>query len=431
MSLVINSNVQYNGELSALPTNNAPLPDGAAYYQDFKKGIYVGLSSNNEIVRPTNLAHVNSRANRLIAMLDGSIGWGVSSDYSYPDKTPLGIAVNTSLTQLFSFSSDLTNPVWLKESINVTQPDTQYQPFTITAAGSSVANIKQSFKAIASLAGVQIIAGADSARYLMVSCDEKHAFAVFDLKVGKVVNQSGVYNAYCVPFGKYFICSIGLNELTANSNYNIAFSIVNSADDNLATLTNVAAGLSLKVCYPLAQCNTVVPVLNPTTVSIATDGMTITAIQKIQVINQVTDFIKFKTPIYAQFSNALIVSVFRTVSEGRIRVSFNPFNTSTNPGRLVVDYVNDSDVVTNLYVSNEIIKADYIYKVALKVDGNKLSIYVNENTIIEDLVATMLSSTWTLDYISHAHSLNGYVHKLIQFNKALETNKIKHVLSHM
>ena len=145
-------------------------------------------------------------------------------DYDPVAKTPKGLLIEETRTNLLTYSQDFTNAAWIGGQVSVTAnsttaPDGTSTASKITGSGTSSQHaIRQGVTTTAGLVTYSIYAKAGTNNYLqLLTNNDSNAFANFDLSAGVIGTVGSTVTASIVSVGSsWYRCSISGN-LVSNS----------------------------------------------------------------------------------------------------------------------------------------------------------------------------------------------------------------------
>lgn len=423
MSVVIKSNKAFAGNLSLLPTELAPLPQGAAYYHDYVKNLFVGhLTAGGEGKNTTLTNNVTLGSS---VTVNASGGLENSTGRYFKDGKSLGIIANGLSNTALNSPLDLTNAAWTKTSLVVGAKESEYSPHLLTAsAGSGAkASVSQAISQVISTAAVYAFAKKDTARYLMIEVTGSvNSFAVYDLETGNVTNVGSLISyAKTIQRGNCLQCAFGILNGAALAG-DVKYSIVKSPTAKPGD-TFTYDGTETMYLGPVNVDQSTQTARMPTPGSRPDRNILIT--QKTSVNNAITVFVKAKLSELSVYgSPARIVEI--GTGSGSIAVGFNTIAFATNPhGLYIAESLTNIDATQNVLTSTSdaLWNSDEVITVGVRLDGNKVTV-VHKDVVLEATHST-LPQSWILDAVRIGRLSDSFMQKYIQFNKAMTINEMK------
>lgn len=414
MSVVIKSNKAFAGNPALLPTELAPLPQGAAYYHDYVKNLFVGhLTGGGQGKNTTllnNMALGGGVTVNALGELENSTGRYFKNGQS------LGLIATGLSNSALNSPLDLTDVAWKKTSLVVGAKESEYSPHLLTAITSvnTKASVSQAISKVISTAAVYAFVKKGTARYLMIEVTGSvNSFAVYDLETGNVTNVGSLVSyAKTIQRGNYLQCAFGiLNGAALNGD--VKYSIVKSAtakpDD-----TFTYDGSETIYLGPVNVDQSSQTARMPTPGSRPDRNILIT--QKTAVNNAITVFVKAKLSELSVYgSPARIVEI--GTGSGSIAVGFDTIAFATNPhGLYIAESLTNIDATQNVLTSTSdaLWNSDEVITVGVCLNGNKVTV-VHKDVVLEATHPT-LSESWVLSAVRIGRFSDSFMQKYIQFN---------------
>ena len=428
MSVVIKSNKAFAGNLSLLPTELAPLPQGAAYYHDYVKNLFVGhLTAGGEGKNTTLTNNVTLGSS---VTVNASGGLENSTGRYFKDGKSLGIIATGNSNTALNSPLDLTNSAWVKTAVTVAPKSSEYSPHLLTAsAGSgSKASISQKIPQIISTAAVYAFAKKDTARYLMIEVTgSANSFAVYDLETGNVTNVGSLISyAKTIQRGNYLQCAFGILNGAALAG-DVKYSIVKSPTAKPGD-TFTYDGTETMYLGPVNVDQSTQTARMPTPGSRPDRNILIT--QKTSVNNAITVFVKAKLSELSVYGSPARIVEIGTAS-GSIAVGFNTTAATTNPLGLYIAQTNgniDATQTTIKSTSDAFWREDEVITVAVCLNSNKITV-VHKDIVLEADHPT-LTQNWLLNAVRIGRLSDSFMQKYVQFNEAKTILEMKSFLKY-
>ncbi|PTA74970.1 hypothetical protein C9411_20995 [Serratia sp. Nf2] len=131
MATILQSNSRYNGDVSHLPSINAPLPAGAALYADFANSMFVIQLASGQVARSSDLTSILSFNRSSAATRIGKTGLieyltanQPAIDYHPMTGVCLGLRAEYAATNRLAYSQNFSNAAgWTPTGIALTADD--------------------------------------------------------------------------------------------------------------------------------------------------------------------------------------------------------------------------------------------------------------------------------------------------------------------
>ncbi|TKI08330.1 phage head spike fiber domain-containing protein [Martelella alba] len=476
MATVIKSNKSYIGDTSLLPSVNAPLPDGASLYADFKKGRFILKNLAGAITRATDVTNILSFSRSTTATqinAEGLLEYVAANvpaiDYHPITHDCLGFRSEYSATNQILWSQDFTQTEsWTPANIELTSnneisPDGNTTATKIIEATDSSAAVRtllaitQGNAVVSNPYTFSIFAKAGTAKIIQLAAQgavDVTAFANFDLEngvIGKISAGSstvGLLQTTIEPFiNGWYRCSITITPSTAVSpQFTVA--LVN----NDASATALPSYLPTTPTYLYiwgAQpergdgCSSYVPatgvsasrnsdqlVTNPSSdfvnASSGTIFISVTFPHSLQLI----------TGKYGSLASACVISQGATTQYPAIRFSYRPPSTTGAEGAALGDIPDTSGTAQNLEVPSLLEVRDSTQSAIFSFDGSSLEMKVFDGynwysmavTALPTALSTLLIGKGT--YTSTQY-LNGYVNKFVYWPVSLIESDMENAMSYL
>ncbi|GKM37890.1 TPA: hypothetical protein ACQ7LZ_000466 [Klebsiella pneumoniae] len=218
MALELKSNSEYKGDPSQLPGANAPMPDNASLYLDFKNGLYLARDiTTGKLFRSTLISEITSFARASQKTVVGPYGilQTVANNepavvYDPVTRKRRGVTLHNSTSNKAIYSEDFTQTAWAKTGVTVTavaavSPDGNTSATLVTEGTSNTVHTLEEVNATASAVGqyhtYSIYVKKGTARFVQLyalPASSGNTFANFDLekgvvaKVSPTVQQAGI-----------------------------------------------------------------------------------------------------------------------------------------------------------------------------------------------------------------------------------------------
>lgn len=428
MSLVLKSNSLFAGNTANLPNELAPLPQGAAYYHDYVKNLFVGYLSAGGQGKNTTLTNNVTLGSSVTVNSSG--GLENSTGRYFKDGKSLGIVANGLSNTALNSPLDLTNAAWTKTSLVVGAKESEYSPHLLTAIASvnTKASVSQVIPTVINTASVYAFAKKGTARYLMIELTGSiNSFAVYDLETGSVTNVGSLITyAKVIQRGNYLQCAFGIVNGAALS-ADVRYSIVKSPTAKPGD-TFTYDGSETMYLGPVNVDQSSQTARMPTPASRADRNILIT--QKTTVNNAITVFVKARLSELSVYGSPARIIEIGTAS-GSIAVGFNTAAATTDPLGLYIAQTNgniDATQTTIKSTSDALWREDEVITIAVCLNGNKITV-VHKDIVIEADHPT-LTQSWLLNAVRIGRLSDSFMQKYVQFNEAKTILEMKSLLKY-
>ena len=210
MAIEIKSNSEYKGALSDLPGVNAPMPDIASLYLDFKSGLYIAKNiSTGQIFRTTLISDVLSFSRVSTKSVVGPYGvlqtvenGKPAIDYDPVTKKRRGITIHTSSSNKATYSEDFSQTAWSKTGCSITgnsanSPDGNNSATLLTEGTGNTLHTLEEVKATPTTVGqvhtFSVFVKKGTSKFVQlyaIPSSSSNTYANFDLENGVVTKFS-------------------------------------------------------------------------------------------------------------------------------------------------------------------------------------------------------------------------------------------------
>lgn len=251
MAIELKSNSEYKGELSDLPGVNAPMPDIASLYLDFKSGLYLAKNiSTGQLFRSTLISDIMSFARGSNKSVVGPYGVlqtvanGVPAiDYDPVTKKRRGVSIHNSTSNKAIFSEDFSQAAWSATGCSVTgnstnSPDGNSSASLLTEGTGNTVHALEEVNATPTTVGqghtFSVFVKKGTSKFVQlyaIASSSGNTYANFDLEKGVVtkvsanLKQAGIVAA---PNG-FFRISITVNIYAAYPSGGAGIAFINDS----------------------------------------------------------------------------------------------------------------------------------------------------------------------------------------------------------
>lgn len=210
MALELKSNSEYKGDPSQLPGANAPMPDNASLYLDFKNGLYLARNiTTGKLFRSTLISGIINFARASQKSVVGPYGilQNVANNeaafvYDPVTRKRLGVTLHNSTSNKAIYSEDFTQSAWAKTGVAVDaaaaiSPDGNTSATLVTeGTGNTIHTLEEvnaTATAVNSYHTYSIYVKKGTARFVQLyalPATSGNTFANFDLEKGIVARAS-------------------------------------------------------------------------------------------------------------------------------------------------------------------------------------------------------------------------------------------------
>ncbi|MFD3231653.1 phage head spike fiber domain-containing protein [Rahnella aceris] len=210
MALELKSNSEYKGDPSQLPGANAPMPDNASLYLDFKNGLYLARNiTTGKLFRSTLLSGIINFARASQKSVVGPYGilQNVANNeaafiYDPVTRKRLGVTLHNSTSNKVIYSEDFTQSTWAKTGVGVAaaaaiSPDGNTSATLVTEGTDNTVHTLEEVNATATAVNsyhtYSIYVKKGTARFVQLyalPASSGNTFANFDLEKGIVARAS-------------------------------------------------------------------------------------------------------------------------------------------------------------------------------------------------------------------------------------------------
>lgn len=251
MALELKSNSEYRGDTSLLPGANAPMPDNASLYLDFKNGLYLARNiATGKLFRSTLISEITSFARASQKTVAGPYGilQAVANNepaiaYDPVTRKRRGVTLHNSTSNKAIYSEDFTQSSWVKTGITASAaaaiaPDGLTSATMLTEGTGNTAHTLEEVNATPTAVGsyhtFSIYVKKGTARFVQLyalPASSGNTFANFDLekgivaKVSPTIQQAGIESG---PSG-YWRISITIRIYAAYTSGGAGVALINDA----------------------------------------------------------------------------------------------------------------------------------------------------------------------------------------------------------